>query len=208
MVKVTNKIIDESKKQMLEDFKQFRENGISPGAKVLAKAIQDEVFMKKANSSMVRMINGEPININPLPELPIPEMRLYFIDDNYFESIDELLMYCRINKKSTKGLNIIDYYRNLAGHSDVISKSNSETSMLYTAVDEDGYGLYNNEKSIYRGEFIWEYNYGSIRELYKPFKEKGIVFENDVYGKIDERNQHILKYCRENNLFNMGKSDL
>ena len=207
MANEPDKIIDESRKKMLEDFKKFRENGISPGAKVLAKAIHDETFMKKVSSSIVRMIDGEPVDINPLPELPIPEMRLYFIDDNYFESIDELLMYCRINKKSTKGLNIIDYYKNLAGHSDVIRKSNSETSMLYTAVDEDGYGLYNNKRSIYRGEFIWEYNYGSIRELYKPFKEKGIVFSNDVYGKIDERNQHILKYCRENNLFNMEKSD-
>lgn len=208
MAKVTDKIIDESRKKMLEYFKKFRENDISPGVKVLAKAIHDETFMKKVSSSIVRMIDGETVDINPLPELPIPEMRLYFIDDNYFESIDELLMYCRINKKSTKGLNIIDYYKNLAGRSDVIRKSNSETSMLYTAVDEDGYGLYNNKRSIYRGEFIWEYNYGSIRELYKPFKEKGIVFENDVYRKIDERNQHILKYCRKNNLFNMGKSDL
>lgn len=96
----------------------------------MAKAIQDEELMKKASSSIVRMIDGEPVNIDPLPELPIPEMRLYFVDDNYFESIDELLMYCRINKKSTKGLNIIDYYRSLAGHSDVVRKSNSETSML------------------------------------------------------------------------------
>ena len=205
MPKVTDDKIDEKRKKMLEDFKQFRESGISPGAEALAKAIQDEELMKKASSSIVRMIDGEPVNIDPLPELPIPEMSLYFVDDNYFESIDELLMYCRINKKSTKGLNIIDYYRSLAGHSDVVRKSNSETSMLYTAVDEDGYGLYNNKRSIYRGEFIWEYNYGSIIELYNPFKEKGIVFENDVYGKIDERNQHILKYCRENNLFNMGQ---
>ena len=207
MAKVTNEIIDEQRKKMLEDFKQFRESGISSGAKVLAKAIQDKEFMEKATSSIVRMIDGETVNIDPLPEIPIPEMRLYFVDENYFESIDELLMYCRINKISTKGLNIIDYYRNLAGHSDVIRKSNSETSMLYTAIDEDGYGLYNNKRSVYRGEFIWEYNYGNIRDLYKPFKEKGIVFENDVYGKIDERNQHILKYCRENNLFNMRKSD-
>lgn len=103
---------------------------------------------------------------------------------------------------------VLVHNKTLAGRSDVISKSNSEISMLYTAVDEDGYGLYNNKRSIYCGEFIWEYNYGSIRELYKPFKEKGIVFENDVYGKIDESNQHILKYFRENNLFNMGKSDL
>lgn len=195
------KEIDEKRKKMLEEFKAFRENDISPAAEALAKAIQDEELMKKASSSIVRMIDGEPVNIDPLPELPIPEMRLYFVDNNYFESIDELLMYCRINRISTKGLNIIDYYRNLAGRSDVIRKSNSQTSMLYTAVDEYGYGC------IYRGEFIWEYNHGSIRNLYKPFKEKGIVFENDVYGKIDEGNHHILKYCRENNLFNMGKSN-
>ena len=201
------KEIDEKRKKMLEAFKPFRESDISPAAEALAKAIQDEELMKKASSSIVRMIDGEPVNIDPLPELPIPEMRLYFVDNNYFESIDELLMYCRINRISTKGLNIIDYYRNLAGRSDVIRKSNSQTSMLYTAVDENGYGLYNNKRSIYRGEFIWEYNHGSIRNLYMPFKEKGIVFENDVYGKIDERNHHILKYCRENNLFNMGKSN-
>ena len=206
MAKVVGEIIDEKRKKMLEDFKQFKESDITPAAEVLAKAIQDEEFMKRTSSSIVKMIDGEPVNTDPLLELPTPEMRLYFVDDNYFESIDELLMYCRINKISTKGLNIIDYFRSLAGRADVIRKSNSETSMLYTAVDEDGYGLYNNKRSIYRGEFIWESNYGSIRELYKPFKERGINFDNDVYGKIDERNQHILKYCRENNLFNMEKN--
>lgn len=202
-----SKDITQKEKKMLEDFKQFRESGISSAAEALAKAIQNEEFMEKATSSIVRMIDGEPVNIDPLPEISIPEMRLYFVDENYFESIDELLMYCRINKISTEGLNVLDYYRSLAGSSDVIRKSNSKTSMLYTAVDEDGYGLYNNKRSIYRGEFIWEYNYGSIRELYEPFKEKGIVFDNDVYGKIDENYQHILKYCRDNNLFNMGKKD-
>ena len=201
------KDIDKQRKKMLADFKQFRESNFSPAAEAIAKAIQDEEFMKKARLSIVRMIDGEPVNIDPLPKLPIPEMRLYFVDENYFESIDELLIYCRTNKKSTKGLNIIDYYRNLAGCSDVIRKSNSETSMLYTTVDGEGYGLYNNKRSIYRGEFIWEYNHGSIRELYKPFKEKGIIFDNDVYVKIDETHQHILKYCRENNLFNMRKDN-
>lgn len=206
MAKVTDEVLDEKRVKMLENFKQFRESGISPGAEALSKAIQDEEFMEKDSSSIVKMIDGNPVNVDHLPEIPTPEMRLYFVDENYFESIDELLVYCRINKISTKGLNIIDYFRSLAGHSDVIRESNSETSMLYTAVDEDGYGLYNNKRSI-RGEFIWEYNYGSIRELYKPFKERGVNFDNDVYGKIDERNQHILKYCRENNLFNMGQKN-
>lgn len=123
------------------------------------------------------MIDGESVNINPLSNIPIPDMRLYFVDDNCFKSIDELLMYCRWNKKSTERLNILDYYRNLAGRSDVIRKSNSHSSMLYSAVDENGYGIYNNKRSVYRGEFIWEYNYGSIRELYRPFKEKGIILK-------------------------------
>ena len=69
MAKVTNEIIDEQRKKMLEDFKQFRESSISSGAKVLAKAIQDKEFMEKATSSIVRMIDGEPVNIDPLPEI-------------------------------------------------------------------------------------------------------------------------------------------
>jgi hypothetical protein len=192
MANVIGYEIDEERKKMLEDFKQFRESDISPAAKALSKAIQDAEFMEKASSSITSMIDGNPVNINPLSEIPIPEMRLYFVDENYFESIDELLIYCRMNKLSTKGLNIIDYFRSLAGCSDVIRKSNSEISILYTAVDEDGYGLYNDKRSIYRGEFIWEYNHGSIKKLYEPFKERGIIFDNDVYGQIDERNQKIL----------------
>ena len=201
------KDIIEQRKKMLEEFRKFRENNIPPASEFISKAINDEEFTTKTSQSITIMIDGKPVNKNPLLEIPMPEMRLYFVDENYFVSIDELLMYCRINKISTSELNIMDYYRNLAGKSDVIRKSNSKTSMLYTVVDEEGYGLYNNERSIYRGEYIWEYKYGSIREMYEPFKEKGIVFDNDVYGKIDATHQHILKYCRENNLFNMGKKD-
>ncbi len=141
--------------------------------------------------------DDEPVNKNPLTDVPNPEMRLYSIDDNYFESIDELLQYCRINNKSTKDLKILDYYREFAGCSDVISEQDCDTIMFYTSVDEDGYGIYNNERSIYRGKFTWEYNHGSIREMYKPFKDKGVVFENDIYAKKDKRMQNILKCCRK-----------
>lgn len=185
---------------------EFRESGtcLDLETKAIKKALQDKDLMEKTTSLMKKMYYGEPVNINPLPELPAPEMRLYSIGNDYFESIDELLEYCRKNHKTSEGLNVIDYYRNLAGRFDVIRKSSNKTSILFTAVDRDGYGLYNNEISIYRGEFVWEYNYGSIRELYKPFKERGVNFENDVYGKIDEDDRQILKYCIENNLFNMG----
>ena len=151
------------------------------------------------------MIDGEPVNKNPLTNIPNPEMRLYCINNNYFESIDELLHYCRINDKSTEGLKILDYYREFAGRSDVIRSQDCDTITLYTVIDNDGYGMYNNERSIYCGRFIWEYNYGNVQEMYSPFKDKGIVFEDDIYAKLDEEMQYILKCCKKKNLFNMGK---
>lgn len=51
MAKVTDEKIDEKrKKEMLEDFKQFRKSGISPGAEALAKAIQNEKFIEMEQS--------------------------------------------------------------------------------------------------------------------------------------------------------------
>lgn len=191
------KMKKEEYQMKLQDFKEFREGDITPGAKLLAEAIQDKEFMEKVHSQIIKIVDGEPVNKNPLSEIPEPDMRLYSIGNNYFESINELKNYCRKNHKTSKGLTVLDYYKNLAGSSDVIRKQNNKTSIMYTAVDEDGYGIYNNTRSVYRGEFIWEYNYGSIRDLYKPFKERGIDFVNDVYGKIDERVEKRLKYFRE-----------
>ena len=171
------KIKKEEYQTKLQDFKEFREGGITP------------------------------IYKNPLSEIPEPDMRLYSIGNDYFESIDELLKYCRKNHKTSEGLTVLDYYKNLAGRSDVIRVQNNKTSIMYSAVDEDGYGLYNNKRSIYKGKFIWEYNYGSIRNLYKPFKEREIDFVIDVYGKIDEREQNILRYFKEHNLADMWQNN-
>lgn len=176
-------------------------------AEALSRALQDEELMKHTASIMRKMCDGEPVNVNPLTEMPEPEMRLYFICGNYFQTVDELLHYCRVNDLSTNGFGILEYYRNLAGRSDVIRESNATIESLYTAVDEDGYGIYNHERSVYRGEFIWEYNHGSLREMYSVFRDRGIAFEDDLYTKIDERYQNILKYCRKDNLFNTGKNN-
>ena len=201
------KIKKEEYQMKLQDFKEFREGDITPGAKLLAEAIQDNEFMEKVHSKIIEIIDGEPVNKNPLSEIPEADMRLYSIGNDYFESIDELLKYCRKNHKTSEGLTILDYYKNLAGRSDVIRVQNNKTSIMYSAVDEDGYGLYNNKRSIYKGKFIWEYNYGSIRSLYKPFKERGIDFVIDVYGKIDERVEKRLKYFKEHNLADMWQNN-
>ena len=73
------------------------------------------------------------------------------------------------------------------------------------AVDEDGYGSFNTARSTYRGEFVWEFNYGTIDELYVPFRDREVIFERDIYREIEERNKRLLKRCQERNLFRLGE---
>ncbi len=144
------------------------------------------------------MINVMDSNIKP-------EMRLYGVDDNYFETIDELLRYCRQKRLSTQKLTLLDYYRNFFGYKDVIRKANSSTSIFYAASDEESFVWYGDELNMH-GE-NWLFSHGQIRSLYKPFRDHGIVFEDDIYARESEKNQHIMKYCRKNNIFNSGEKD-
>lgn len=173
--------------------KKFEENDFP---KEVAIAKMDENDIPLTPFSLANFIKSNNIK---------PEMRLYGVDENYFESIDELLKYCRQNQFSTQCLIVLDYYRNFYDCKDVIRKTNGEISMFYAISNERGYLWYGDELNM-DGE-NWEFNHGQIRSLYKPFRDHGIVFEDDVYAKESERNQHILKYCREKRLFNMGKKD-
>ena len=167
-----------------------------------------EKSLEKGAIALTKFIDGEPKNINPLIEIPMPEMKLYGIYGNYFDTPEELENHCIINCIPLDDYHILEYIRHVAGRSDVIKKTNKNGKILfYSSVDEDGYAMYNNERSIYRGEFIWEYCYGQIRDFYTPFRKKGIVLENDIYAKADDTMKRILKYCEKENLFNMGKKD-
>ena len=79
------KIKKEEYQMKLQDFKEFREGDITPGAKLLAEAIQDNEFMEKVHSKIIEIVDGEPVNKNPLSEIPEPDTRLYSIGNNYFE---------------------------------------------------------------------------------------------------------------------------
>lgn len=167
-------------------------------------SLNDPKNGKKMYENIKVFIDGYPVNKEPIEEMPIPEMTLYYIDDNAFDSIEGLLSYCRKNMLDTTDLNVIEYYREFAGRKDVIRKSNSVYTSFYTAVDEHGYGTYNRNRSFYKGEFVWEYNYGSIKDLYKYFRDKGVEFEDDVYKKISEREQYIIKCFSNRRMINMS----
>ena len=183
-----------------------------------SKMFSDELIetldtKRKDNSTgeiLKRLFDGEPKNVNLLTEIPEPQMRLYgfsgAFNSAYFDTEEELIEWVKNHNTQFGDICVIDYLGNVAGRSDVIRKTyKSGKSNLYAACDEDGYGIYNFERSTYRGEFVWEYNHGSLREMYSAFRDRGISFENDIYDEIDKRHQKILELCREKNLFNMGK---
>ena len=152
---------------------------------------------------MKRYVDGEPKNVNPLTEIPQSQMRLYgfsgIFRSEFFDTEKELIEYVKNNKTGYGSICVMDFLGNVAGCSDVIRLTyKSGKEVLYAAVNEDGYGIYNLERSFYKGEFVWEFNHGSIREMYSAFRDRGIVFENDVYEKIDEGYRQLMEMCEEN----------
>lgn len=191
-----------SEKRKLDDSKMFSDE--------LIETLETKEEDNPIGDILKKFCDGEPKNVNPLTEIPDPQMRLYgfsgAFNSAYFDTEEELIEWVKNHNTDFGDVCVIDYLGNVAGRSDVIRKTyKSGKSNLYVACDEDGYGIYNFERSTYRGEFVWEYNHGSLREMYSAFRDRGISFENDIYDEIDKRHQKILELFREKNLFNMGK---
>lgn len=116
------------------------------------------------------------------------------ISSKFFDNESELESYVEDHDLSFYSIAKIEYLGNAYGRKDVIRKVNEKgVSDIYTAIDRDGYARYNVEKSKRLGKNIWEYEYGSLRELYSAFKDKGVILENDTYTKIDEEEKQLIK---------------
>ncbi len=135
-------------------------------------------------------------------KIPAPQMRLFCFQKafsesfqrEFFDTDQELIEYARSNDKTFGDVCIIEYLGDFAGRSDVIKKIDKDYRIrFYTAIDEDGYGIYNPKRNSSAGEPIWEYNYGDLREMYSAFRDRGITFTNDIYAKIDKENQQTLE---------------
>lgn len=150
--------------------------------KVFSDALIETVQKKKAKKGVVDF--GK--NVNPLKEIPKPQMRLYCIHRNCFDTEEELVEYIENNDISYGNVEAIDYLGNVAGCRDVIGVTDLDgTFNMYTVVNEDTYGQYNHKRSTYEGDFVWEACHGRIRYMYDAFRSRGIVFTNDIYAKVD-----------------------
>ena len=149
------------------------------------------------NKELWKAINGK-LKHDPLRIMPKSEMKIYLIDGIYFDNISNLTQYCNQHNISLDSEFIyeLEYIRNVADKNDVISVTCAGRSYLICATDEDGYITYNFARSALKGEFTWQYNFGNISEYYKAFRDRGIVFENDVYAKISKKYKRIAEMAR------------
>lgn len=137
------------------------------------------------------------------------QMKLYgyrgVFNSEFFDTDEELSEWMKTEKLGFGIKCIIDYVGNVAGRNDVLKITEiGGLTYLVTACDEDGYGIYNEERSNRCNTFIWEYYHGNLSSMYKAFRDRGIVFENDIYKEIEDRNKRILKMAKEKNLFGLG----
>lgn len=80
--------------------------------------------------------------------------------------VEQLYLFFKIREKTLK-----TYYLNMSFfpiYKKIFTIKNKDyhSIMLYTVVYEDEYSIYNHNRSIYYGKFIWKYNYegNSIRK--------------------------------------------
>ena len=153
-------------------------------------------YLKSILVDIKRFINNQSKNINLIEEISIPEMILYRVHGVSFDTKDELENYCNDNNIEISKSSMLAYYRTFASKRDVIRDyKEGEIGAFYSVCDCDGYdcGAYNHSRIIYFRELTWKYHQGHIRELYDIFRDKGVVFENDIYAKADDRKQKLLR---------------
>lgn len=122
-----------------------------------------------------------------------PEKILYEVNKVFFETEGELRFYCEDNNISLGRARVVAYFSYFAGRKDVFRIRKFEGGDYRTidykymsAVDEDGYAIYNPIRSEQENSNVWEFWYGDIKKYYAAFAKYIRHFQNDVYkGNYD-----------------------
>lgn len=175
------------------DFKKESKESIGD---IMFEALQDEEFVHQVTGILIDNMDGKAVNQNPLTQLPKSEKRLYFASGHYFESEEEFQIYCHNN--GIEDTEVLDYYREFAGQLDVVRKTNNNGHTVFCVLtDMDGYSVYNEARSYYVGNFVWEYCHGSVISLYNAFKNAGVSFQSSRINDIIDTN-NFFKRMRTN----------
>lgn len=129
----------------------------------------------------------------------VPTILYVFLGEystKFFESESECIKYYEESCEPFASICIIEYIGNFAGKNDVIGYRDVTGEHYLAACDCKSYYDYlpnENNPDV----FCWQQVDGSIEWLYKMFRDKGIVFKNDIYAQIEEENQKLIKVIRQ-----------
>lgn len=152
-------------------------------------AITNRAAMRKAGQHFKRFIDGEEVGKDPLINIPKPKMVLYgtsiFSSCSFF-TLGGLEDFLAEQGKELKEYYVLEYLGDMAGREDVIRVTyideRGERVSYYTPTSTEHYGKYDHERSVYRGEHVWEGHDGSFLERYfDVLKEHGLEMKNDYW---------------------------
>lgn len=120
----------------------------------------------------------------------------------YFESEREWKDYCEKSHDPFPSICIIEYIGDFAGKDDVIKYRNFDGERYLAACDDVSYYDYQANQDNH-DIFNWQQLDGSIEWMYEAFRDKGIIFKNDVYARIREEDQKLINAINQafKNLF-------
>ena len=115
---------------------------------------------------------------------PSYKIKLYGINSTFFDNKEDLEKYIQDNNLSYDDMYTMIFLGKVHGFDDVIKKIYKRKSILYTPSLIGYYYFDENEQK-------WKGSYGSLRPEYEEFRNRGIVFKNDIYNLKDILNKNI-----------------
>lgn len=112
--------------------------------------------------------------------------------NKYFESERECKDYYEKSHDPFASTCIIEYIGNFAGKDDVIKYSSFSKECYFVVCDEVSYYVYKADENNHDNS-CWQQVNGSVEWMYKAFRDKGIIFKNDVYAQAREEEQKLIK---------------
>lgn len=136
-------------------------------------------------------------SVKALFNQPISQMTIYCyyygMTPNFCDSEEEIAAFEASNKVSFVMPYVVEYIGNFAGKTDVIRKTIKNGQVTYyTLLDSEHYAIYSVEESKKVKKHVWNCEEGTLEDTYSAFRERGIIFENDIYQKAKEEEQQLI----------------
>ena len=118
---------------------------------------------------------------------------VYGIGDNFFDTLDELRIFCGMNGRSTIGRFQLDYVGNYKGKKDVVRIWNGTSGKLYAVgnitadkLEKIGFDEYNCYEAYDEKNDSWRIYQGCLITWYRALRNSGAEFSNDVYAPVEQ----------------------